>query len=67
MLNLKIYDSVRITTDRYSDQGAPEGSVGYIIDIFAEDAYNVEFSDPATGVTVAWIIAHPDELEGVSQ
>jgi hypothetical protein len=52
---------VRLLTDRYRDQGAPEGAIGVILDVY-DDAYEVEFSRP-DGTTIAWFAVDKDEVE----
>jgi hypothetical protein len=57
------YDRVRFVTDRLRGDGAPLGSVGYIIEAYPDGAFEVEVSDPSTGTTRALVVAKPDELE----
>lgn len=56
------YSCVRLLTDRYTSEGARSGDIGYIIETWNEDAYEVEFSDNE-GITVAQIVARRCELE----
>lgn len=55
------YARVRLVTDRYRDAQAPCGSVGFIIEIYSPDAYEVECSR-ADGTTYAQIVVHPSEI-----
>lgn len=55
------YTRVRLLTDTYVAEGARPGALGYIIEVYADGAYEVEFSD-ADGVTVAQIVAREEDL-----
>jgi hypothetical protein len=57
------YDRVRLITDRFRGDGAPLGSVGYIIEAYPDGSFEVEVSDPSSGVTRALVVAKPDEVE----
>ena len=56
------YSRVRVVTDRFEEAGAPAGTVGYVIEVYAGGAYEVEVSDPA-GATIAPFVATRAELE----
>jgi hypothetical protein len=56
------YLRVKLITDHYEAEGAHYGDIGYIIEIFGDDAYMVEFSDD-NGITYAEIIAKRHEIE----
>jgi hypothetical protein len=58
----ELYDRVRLVTDRFADAGAPEGSIGYVIEKY-DRASEVEVSDPLTGETVAQFVAQDSDLE----
>jgi len=60
-MELSCYARVRLVTDRYRDEHAPCGVVGFIIEIHSPDAYEVECSR-ADGTTYAQIVVHPDEI-----
>lgn len=60
---LRPYERVRLLTDRLRAEGAPLSAVGYIIDEYPGGAFEVEFSDPLTGVTLVLSALHPNELE----
>ncbi len=55
------YARVRLTTNRYEEDGVGVGASGYIIEVY-DDGYEVEFS-AADGTTIARIVATRDELE----
>lgn len=41
MSELNQYDRVRLVTDRFRDVGATEGMIGYIIEVYGEDTFEV--------------------------
>ena len=59
---LELYCRVRLVTDRYSQEGAPMGSIGYVIERHSDDAYEVEVSDEQ-GTTIAQFVAQSSDLE----
>jgi hypothetical protein len=52
------YSKVRFRSDQHRANGAPEGSVGYIVEVY-DDAYEVEVTEPETGETL-FLGAVPD-------
>jgi hypothetical protein len=61
------YTPVRITTDRYAEEGVPEGTVGYVIEVYEGGYCEVEFSDPETGISFAQLVVAPAELVEASE
>jgi hypothetical protein len=59
---LELYSRVRVTTDRFLDEGVPAGAVGYIIESYDDGNYEVEVSDES-GVTIAQFVASDDDLK----
>ncbi len=59
---LAIYACVQLKTDKYRYQGSSDFDVGYIIEVYPDDKYEVEFSD-LNGMTTAQIVASEEELE----
>jgi len=57
-----LYERVEIRTDRFAEEGAPKGSIGYVIERHSDDALEVEISNPASGETVATVIATTRDL-----
>ncbi len=59
------YSRVRLITDAYAKDGVREGALGYVIEVYSEDGkYEVEFSNPETGIAFAQVvIAHDDVIE----
>jgi hypothetical protein len=49
-------------TDAYLDENAPAGAVGYIIEVYPDNHYEIEFSNE-NGITLAQIVARGDEIE----
>ncbi len=60
--SLPIYTCVQLKTDKYRYQGASCFNVGYIIEVYPNNKYEVEFSD-LNGITTAQIVADGNELE----
>ncbi|MBC9786215.1 DUF4926 domain-containing protein [Heliobacterium chlorum] len=60
---MKQYSKVRLITDRYTEEGANFGDLGYIIEVYADGNCEVEFSDGNTGITFAQLVVKPDELK----
>ena len=49
-------------TNNYSSEGAHAEDRGYIIEVYPDGAYEVEFSN-ADGISFAQIVAQEDELQ----
>lgn len=60
---IKQYSRVKLTTDNYIVEGVKNGDIGYIIEIYEEINYEVEFSDPSTGITIAQVVVKENEIE----
>jgi Domain of unknown function (DUF4926) len=56
------FSAVRLLTDHHRTKGVPAGAVGRILDVYGEEAYEVEFSRP-DGTTIAWFAVPQDEVE----
>ncbi|WP_318306971.1 hypothetical protein [Amycolatopsis solani] len=50
-------------TDRFAGEGALGGSIGYVIEKYDGEAWEIEVSDPRTGETVARFVAGAADLE----
>jgi hypothetical protein len=59
---LHLGDEVEIVTDRFAAEGAPNGSIGVIVDDGADGSNDVEVSDPNTGDVVARVRAARGEI-----
>jgi hypothetical protein len=62
---MKQFSKVRLITNKYVKQGANQFDVGYIIEVYDGEKYEIEFSDKNTGITYAMIVASEDELEEI--
>ena len=59
---LHLGDDVEIVTDRFGAEGVPLGSIGVIVDDWADGSNDVEVSDADTGEVVARVRAAEGEL-----
>ena len=59
---LRQFSAVRLTTDRFLDEGVGVGAIGFSLDIF-DDGYDVEFSRPEDGSTTAVLFLKPADIE----
>ena len=59
---MKIYDRVKLLTDKYLSENVKTGSIGYIVEDYGDGNYEVEFSDP-NGNTVAIFAIPKADLE----
>ncbi len=55
------FSAIRLTTDRFLNEGVGRGAIGFILDVY-EDGYEVEFSRP-DGTTIAWFSVKPEDIE----
>lgn len=56
-----------LKTDRFTNEGVKTGDSGFIIEEYSDGNFEVEFSDPKTGFTIALVVASPNELEIVEE
>ena len=56
------YSRVMLATDKHQNEGAKRGMVGYVLENYGDRNYEVEFSDPKTGVTVAQVVVAESDL-----
>ena len=56
------YTRVMLRTDRFAVEGAKRGDIGWIIEVYSDDAYEVEFSD-AKGISYAQILVAREDIE----
>ena len=56
------FSIVRLLSDRHRDEGASIGATGTIVEVYDDDAYEVEFSD-TNGITIALLALPQDEVE----
>ncbi len=64
---MELYNRIRLTTDKYRDKNGQKGDTGYIIEIYLDKAntkhYEVEFSDPQTGIDYAQFVVDEGDIE----
>ena len=60
-MSIKNYSKVTLLTDRYVDEGVQSGSIGYVIEVYQGDKYEVEFSG-GDGITIAQIVVSGHEI-----
>jgi hypothetical protein len=58
---------VRLRTDRFRDAGLEVGAVGVIVENWGDGQYEVEFSDPKTGETIALLTLPAADVEVLSR
>jgi hypothetical protein len=56
------YTRVRFVTNRYTNEGVPIGTTGYIVEVFGDKHYEVEVSN-IDGTTVALLTVEVNEVE----
>jgi hypothetical protein len=59
---LRLFDRVRLVTERFAEVGAPEHALGYVIGIDGDDGFVVEVVIPGGDGAVATVIAGPGDL-----
>jgi hypothetical protein len=60
---LPLLSIVRLTTDRYRSRGVDTGAIGVIVEVYDDRAYEVEFSDPKNGETIAMFAMPQGDVE----
>lgn len=60
-MSVKPYTTVRLLTDRYQDKGVSAGDAGTILEVYDDEAYEVEFFRP-DGTTITWFAVAQDEV-----
>ena len=60
-MSLKPYTIVKIITNRYRDRGINLGAIGTILDVYGDEAYEIEFSRD-DGTTIAWFAVLQNEV-----
>jgi hypothetical protein len=59
---IDIYSRVRLLTNRYEQDGVSAGAIGYIIEVYDQEAYEVEFSSE-NGITIAQLAVPQRDVE----
>jgi hypothetical protein len=60
---MKQYDKVKILINDFSFEGVSAGMEGYIIEIYPDRNFEVEFSIQDTGKTTAIVVLKPSDVE----
>ena len=58
---MKIFQKIKMLTNKYAEDGITEGAVGYILEIYDQNYCEVEFSD-ADGNTIAVQAINKDDF-----
>ena len=61
-MTLPQFSAVRLTTNRFLDEGVGRGTLGFILDVY-DDGYDVEFSRPEDGSTIALLFLKAADVE----
>jgi hypothetical protein len=56
------FSAVRLTNDRFLNEGVGLGAIGFIVDIF-DNGYDVEFSRAEDGSTIALLVLTAEDIE----
>jgi len=64
MINL--YSKVRLNTDKYREEGAELGMIGFVIESYKDGNYEVEFSDEK-GVTISQLVLSEEEVDVIGE
>jgi hypothetical protein len=66
---LKLFDRVKLITNKYTSEGASSGDIGTIVEIHHKPnlpvGYDIEFFNPRTGKPDALVIVLEKEIEKV--
>jgi hypothetical protein len=60
-MTFKNYSRVKLLTDSHLSEGVGKGAIGYVIEVYPGDEYEVEFSDK-DGITIALLSVKADEI-----
>ena len=61
-MTLEQYTIVQLLTNRYQDRGVKAEAIGVILDVYGNEAYEVEFSRE-DGTTIAWFAVQQNEVQ----
>jgi len=56
------YSRIRLMSHHYQDEGVSIGAIGYIIETYDDNAYEVEFS-ASDGITIAQLVLEEHEIQ----
>jgi Domain of unknown function (DUF4926) len=63
-MRLEPYSAVELLTDHYHDRGVSVGAIGTILEVYNQEAYEIEFSRP-DGTTIAWFAVPQNEVRAL--
>jgi Domain of unknown function (DUF4926) len=63
-MRLEPYSAVELLTDHYHDRGVSAGAIGTILEVYNQEAYEIEFSRP-DGTTIAWFAVPQNEVRAL--
>lgn len=66
-MTLPLLSVVRLRTNNYLEDGVGAGAIGTIVEVYDDRAYEVEFSNSATGETIALFALPQDEVDLVRE
>ncbi len=61
-MTLPLHSTIRLTTNRYSDRGIHEVCLGVILEIYRDEAYEVDFADEQ-GNPLGWFAVEQSEVK----
>lgn len=64
-MTLEPYSLVKLLTDRYQDRGVAAGAIGTILEVYEDEAYEIEFSRD-DGTTNTWFAVLQTEVKPLS-
>jgi Domain of unknown function (DUF4926) len=62
---LRPYTVVQLTTNQYCDRGVPLDSIGTILEVYSDEAYEVEFSR-SDGTTIDWFAVPQNAVKPIA-
>ncbi|MGH2535596.1 MAG: DUF4926 domain-containing protein [Thermomicrobiales bacterium] len=62
-MTLPLLSVIRLRSDRFLEEGVGAGAIGTIVEVYDDRAYEVEFSNPETGETIALFALPRDDVE----
>jgi Domain of unknown function (DUF4926) len=63
-MRLEPYSVVELLTNHYHDRGVAAGAIGTILEVYSQEAYEIEFSRP-DGTTIAWFAVPQNEVRAL--
>lgn len=61
-MHLQKYALVQLLTEQYRDRGVSAGAIGTILEIYGDEAYEIEFSHE-DGTTITWFAVSQTEVQ----